>query len=147
MILYFRITKEQKEALLSLYPDIKGFVERTILNTADKIIIDRDNFNVEKELAAYHDRRELNNHNIHKKKCTQATKDKISKALKAKGWKGIPLLPETIKKLKGHIVTKETRDKISKGNKDKKRSEEQKKNLSLGHKGMKYKKHLRVGLN
>lgn len=123
---------------------LNGFelAEKLAKDKRKKSIID-----LERELNEYHDRRILNDYDIHKRKMTQATKDKISKSLKAKGWKGIPLLEETRVKMRGHIVTKETRDKISKGNKGKKRSEEQRENLSLGHKGMKYKKFLRVGLN
>jgi len=93
----------------------------------------------------------LNGYDFKKRKMTQATKDKISKSLLAiserQGWKGTPLLPETIEKLKGHIVAKETRDLISKGNKGQKRSEEQRENISLGHIGLKYKKHAKAGLN
>ena len=146
MILYFKITKEQKQALLSRYPDIKSLVERTIENIADKIIFGNEQFNVEEELKQYHDRRELNGNNIHGRKCTQETRDKIIKTLKGKyiGWHPFP---ETIEKLKGHIVSKETRDLISKKNKGKKRTEKQSKNIGLGHKGMKYKKHVKVKLN
>lgn len=95
---------------------------------------------IDGELNEYHDRRVLNRNNIHSRKCTQITKDKISKSLRAKGWKGIPLLEETRLKMLGRIVTKETRDLISKGNKGKKRTEKQRKNLSNGHRGLKYKK-------
>jgi len=152
MILSFKITREQKEALLSLYPDIKSFVEKTIVATADKIIIDQDNFNVEKELAEYHDRRVLNNYNPKKRKTTQATKDKISKTLKEK-YKGkhYPLMKETKIKIglahKGKIVSQSTRDKVSKANKGKKRSEEQRENIRKGHKGLKYKKRVKVELS
>lgn len=143
MILSFRITKDQKEALLSFYPDIKSFVEKTISDTADKIIIERENFNVDKELKAYHNRRSLNDNDFRKRKMTQETKDKISKALKGRG-KGIPLFEETKIKIglihKGKIVSKETRAKVSKANKGKKRTEEQKRNIGLAHKGKKYKK-------
>jgi len=102
---------------------------------------------IDGELKEYHERRVLNGNNIYGRKCTQATRNKISKALKAKDWKGIPLLPETIEKLRGRIVTKETRDLISKGNKGKKRTEAQIKNMSLAKIGMKYKKHAKAGLN
>ena len=143
MILYFRITKERKEALLSLYPDIKSFVEKTISNTADKIIIEREQFNIERESKELHDRRVLNDYDIHKRKMTQATKDKISKALKGRG-KGIPLFEETKIKIglihKGKIVSQETREKIRLANTGKKRTEEQKQNIGLAHKGLKYKK-------
>jgi len=144
MILYFRITREQKEALLSLYPDIKSFVEKTISDTADKIIIERDLFNIDKELEEYHSRRVLNGYDHKKRKMTQATKDKISKALKGRG-KGIPLFEETKIKIglihKGKIISQETREKLSLANKGKKRTEEQRRNIGLTHKGLKYKKH------
>lgn len=143
MILYFRIDKRQKEALLSLYPDIRRFVEKTILVTADKIIIERDLFDIEKELSEYHDRRVLNNYDIHKRKMTQTTKDKISKSLKGKytGWHHFP---ETKKLIslgnKGKTISQITKDAISKANKGKKRTEEQRRNIGLAHRGLKYKK-------
>lgn len=146
MILYFRITKEQREALLSLYPDIKRFVEKTISDTADRITIERDLFDVEKELKEYHDRRIKNDYNIHSRKCTQATKDKISKILKEK-YKGkhYPLMEETKIKIglahKGKTVSQETRDKIRKKNKGKKRTKKQRENMSKAKTGQKYKKH------
>ena len=140
MILLVNITKERKKALLSRYPDIKYFIDET----ADRIIIERGQSDIDKELKEYRDRRALNSDDFRKREVTQATKDKISKTLKAKGWKGIPLLEETRQKMIGHIVTKETREAISKGNKGQKRSEEQRQNLSLGHKGMKYKKKLLI---
>jgi len=143
MILYFRITKEQKEALLSFYPDIKRFVEKTISDTADRIIIERDLFDIDKELNEYHDRRILNGYDPKKRKMTRETKDKISKALKGRG-KGIPLFEETKIKIglihKGKIVSQETREKIRLVNKGKKRTEEQRRNIGLAHKGLKYKK-------
>lgn len=144
------ISGEQEKAILLRYPDIKVFLEKMILNTAERIMIEEKQFNTEKELKEYHNRRVLNNYDIHKRKMTQATKDKISKGLKAtskrQGWKGIPLLKETRIKIgltqKGKILSKETREKISKANKGKKRTEEQRKNISLGHKGIKHKKRL-----
>lgn len=142
MILYFRITRDQKKALLSLYPDIKRFVEKTISDTADKIIIDQDNFNIEKELTEYHDRRVLNDYDPKRRKMAQATKDKISKALKGKytGWHQFPETKRLIGLAhKGRIVSKETREKISQANKGKKRTEEQRINIGLAHKGLKYK--------
>jgi len=148
MLLYFRITKDQEKALLSIYPDIKGFVEKTILNTADRIIIERDNFNVDKELRLYHDRRVLNDYDFRKRKMTQATKDLISKTLKEK-YKGkhYPLLPETKIKIglihKGKIVSKETREKIRLANKGKIRTEKQRKNISKAKTGQKYKKRVK----
>ena len=146
MILSVDISKERREAILYRYPgiEIKYFVEKIISDTADKIIIERDFFNVEKELAEYRDRRVLNGYDFKRRKMTQETKDKISKAIKAKGYKGIPLLEETRQKMMGRIVSKETRDKISKANRGKKRSEEQRKNLSQGHKGLKYKRKVKI---
>lgn len=136
-----RISKEQEKTILLRYPDIKFFLEKMISNTVEKIIIEGEQFNVEEELKGYHDRRVLNDYNPKKRKMTQATKDKISKALKAKGWKGIPLLEETKIKIglahKGKIVSKETREKISKANRGKKRTEEQRERISLGHRGIK----------
>jgi len=153
MILSFKITREQKEALLSFYPGgIKQFVEKTISDIADGIIIERDLFDTDKELDEYHDRRFLNRNNIHGRKCTQATKDKISKTLKEK-YKGkhYPLLEETKIKIglihKGKIVSQATRDKVSGANKGKKRTEQQKRNIGLAHKGLKYKKHAEAGLS
>jgi len=152
MILCFKITKEQKLALLSLYPSIKYFVEKAIINTAEKIIIDQDNFNVEEELAAYHNRRILNDYNPKKRKMTQATKNKISKTLKEK-YRGTEhhLFEETKRLIsignKGKIISQETRDKISKANKGKKRTEEQKRKMSLSRIGKKHKKREKVELS
>ena len=79
MLLSFRITKEQKEALLSFYPEgIKHFVEKTISDTADKIIMEKDLFDIDKELWEYHNRRALNDNDFKKRKVSQETKDKIS---------------------------------------------------------------------
>lgn len=111
--------------------------------------------NFEKELKEYHDRQALNTGIKWEegqpwwkgRKHTQDTKDKIIKSLKAKGWKGIPLFEETKQLLKGHIVSKETRDLISKKNKGKKRTKKQSENIGLGHKGMRYKKHMKAELN
>lgn len=143
MILFFETTKEQRRILLNAYPSLRFFVEKAIANATNQIVKEKL-YITDKELQEYHDRRVLNDYDTHKRKCTQATKDKISKGLKAtserQGWKGMHLLPETIEKLRGHIVTKGTRDKISKGNLGQKRTEEQRKNLSKGHKGMTYKK-------
>lgn len=110
--------------------------------------------NFESELEEYHKRQVLNADIKREegqpywknRKHTQATKDKISKSLKTKGWKGIPLFEETKQLLKGHIVTKETRRKISKKLKGKKRTAKQIKNMSLGKTGMKYKKRAKEGL-
>jgi len=153
MILLINITKEQKEALLSSYPGgIKQFVEKMISDTADRIIIERENFNVEEELKAYRDRRALNDYDFRKKKMTQTTKDKISKTLKEK-YKGghYPLLEETKIKIglihRGKIISQETREKIGLANKGKKRTKEQRINIGLAHKGLKYKKRAKAGLN
>lgn len=156
MILSFKISRDQKKALLSFYPGgIKQFVEKTISDTADKIIIERENFNVDKELKEYHDRKVLNDHDFHKRKCSQATKDKISKGLKAtsekQGWKGIPLLEETKiligLKNKGKILSQATKDAISDGNKGKIRTEEWRQNISKAKTGQKYKKRVKVESN
>ena len=145
MILYFRITADQKRALLFRYPDVRKFVERIISDTADKIIIERGQFDIDKELWEYHNRQILTGSGPHRKRIvTQATRDKISKSLKAtsekQGWKGMKLLEETRLKMIGRIVSKETREAISKHNKGKIRSEEQRGNISLGKTGQKYKK-------
>lgn len=121
-----------------------------IQKTADKIIIEKSQFDIEEELREYHNRRELNDYDFKKRKMTQETKDKISKANKGRG-KGIPLLEETKIKIglihKGKIVSQETREKIRLANTGKKRTEEQKERIGLAHKGMKYKKHAKAGLN
>ena len=148
MIIFFslKITREQKEALLSFYPrGIKQFIEKTISDTADRIIIEKDLFNVEEELRAYHNRKVLNGYDPKKRKVTQATKDKISKTLKEKyRGKHYPLFEETKIKIglahKGKIVSKETGEKISKAKKGKKFTEKHKKSMSLARIGMKYKK-------
>jgi len=143
IVIKLRISEEQKKAISLRYPRIKFFLEKMISDTADRIIIEEEQFNTGRELKEYHDRRVLNDYDIHKRKCTQETKDKISKALKGKhiGWHQ---LPETKKLIglahKGKIVSKETREKISLANKGKKRTEEQRKNISLGHKGVKHKR-------
>jgi len=155
MILSFRITKEQKEALLSHYPDIKRFVEKTISEAADKIIIDQVDFNVDRELKEYHDRKILNDYDPKRRKMTQSTKDKIRNGLKKYFAKfegqEFHLSSETKNLIslgnKGKIISKETRENISKALIGKKRTEEQKQNISLGHKGMKYKKHTKAGLS
>ena len=66
ILLSVRITTQQKEALLSFYPEgIKHFVEKTISETADRIIIERDLFNIDEELKAYHNRQVLNGSGPH----------------------------------------------------------------------------------
>lgn len=125
MLLSFRITKEQKRALLFRYPNIKTFVEKAVEDTANKIIAGSGQFDIDKDIKESYDRFILNGCGPGRKRImTQETKDKISKALKAKGYKGIPLLEETRLKLMGHIVSEATRDKIRKS---RKRTEEQKK--------------------
>lgn len=141
MILFIKIRDDQKKALLSLYPDIKVFVEKTISDTADKIIIDQDNFNVEKELAAYHDRRVLNGEKCNRRrKCNQATKDKISQSLKGK-YTGWHQFPETIEKIRLANIGKHSGPNLK--SRGKKRTEEQRINIGLGHMGMKYKKRVK----
>lgn len=167
MIVSLKISREQKEAVLSRYPSVKFFLLKALIDYADKILIEEGQFNIEKESKEYHDRCVLNGYDIHKRKMTQATKDKISKGLKAtskrQGWKGIPLLEETKRliglKHKGKILSQATKDAIGKGNRGKKRTKEQrenlskaktgqsrklskehKKNIGLAHKGMTYKK-------
>ena len=155
MILYFSITKEHRRALLFRYPDIRKFVEKTLANIADRIISERGQYDIEREYREYSDRRTLNGKNIHGRKMTQATKDKIKKSLlatsKRQGWKGTPLLEETRVKIglihKGKIVSKETRAKISKANRGKIRTEEQRQNMSLAKTGQKYKKRVKVNKN
>lgn len=156
MILLINITRERKKALLSIYPSIKFFIDKTIENTADRIIIENMQYNIDEELKEYHDRVILNGAGPHRKhKTTEATKDKIKKGLKKyfsqfEG-QGFHLFPETKRLIglanKGKIVSQATRDKISEANKGKKRTEEQKKRLSLAKTGQKYKKHAKVKLN
>ena len=124
MILHFRITKEQKQALLSFYPEgVKYAIKKIVYTAADKIIIERDLFNIDEELKAYHNRQILTGVGPHRKRIvTPETRAKISKALKGK-YLGIPLLEETKVKIglihKGKIVSEETRKKISLANKGK----------------------------
>lgn len=143
MIINLKISKKQKEVLLLRYPSVKFFIQKAINNYAEKIIIEEEQFNTEKELKEYHDRRVLNGYDFKKRKMTQATKDKISKAQKGKhtGWHQFPETKRLIGLAhKGKIVSKETREKISKANKGKKRTKEQRKRISLGKIGLKYKK-------
>ncbi|MBA7548253.1 hypothetical protein ES705_40703 [subsurface metagenome] len=77
------------------YLDIKFFLEKMIFNNTYNIV---EIIGVkENELEEYHERQILNN-GVKRipgqpywknRRHTQATKDKISKSLKAKGWKGI----------------------------------------------------------
>jgi len=129
MILSIRITRQQKQALLTIYPSVKYLIEKTIKDIADKIITEGEQSDIEKDIKEYHDRQVLNDYDIRGRKMTQATKNKISKALKGK-YLGSHTLPET-------------REAISKANIGKhfiKHSEETKRKMSLAHKGRKYKK-------
>jgi len=124
MILSIRITRQQKQALLTIYPSVKYLIEKTIKDVADKIIIEGNQSDIEKDIKEYHDRQVLNGYDFRKRKMTQATKDKISKALKGKcgGWHTLP----------------ETKELISKANIGKhfiKHTEETKRKMSLAHKG------------
>ena len=151
MILYFRITADQKRALLFRYPDIRNFVEKTISDEADKIIIERGQFDVEKELQGYHDRLVLNGAGPHRKrKMTQETKDKIRKSLEKyfAQFEGqeFHLFPETKEAIRLANIGKhsgkrseEAKLKMSLAKKGKELTEEHKRNIGLGHKGKKYK--------
>ena len=146
MILFVEITKEQKEALLTVSPSIREWVNRAIKKATEKIM-NENLFITDEDLKEYSNRLALNGFGPNRKRIvTQATKDKISKTLKEK-YKGkhYPLFEETKRLIglanKGKIVSQATRDKVSRANKGKKRTEEQRKNISNGHKGLKYKKH------
>lgn len=80
MILFIKIAKREQEALQTVFPDISKWINKTILNTANRIIIEEGN--LDRDLEEYHDRRVKNNYDIHGRKKTQATKNKISKSLK-----------------------------------------------------------------
>ena len=145
MILIVNITQEQKKTLLNIYPSIKFFVEKAIVNATNQIIKEKL-YITDEELQAYNDRVKINGTGPDRKRIvTQATKDKISKTLKEK-YKGghYPLMEETKRKIglahKGKIVSQATRDKVSKANKGKKRTEEQRERISLAKTGQKYKK-------
>ena len=147
MLLYFRITKEEKKALLLRYISIRSFVERIVSDTAFKILMERNFCDVDKELDLYHERREFNHYNIHSRKVTQETKDKISKAQKGKHT-GFHLFPETKEKIRLANIGKhsgkrseEAKKKMSLAKLGKELTAEHKNNIGLGHKGMKYKKH------
>lgn len=145
MIISLKISKEQKEILLLRYPSVKFFIQKAVIDYADKIIIEQEQFNVEKELKEYHNRKVLNDYDFHNRKHSQKTKDKIKKTLKEK-YKGQHFsLSEETKILiglgnKGKVLSQETKDAIGRGNRGKKRTDEQKRNISKGHKGLKYKK-------
>lgn len=146
MILFIEITKEQKKALLTVSPSIKEWVNRAIEKATEKIT-NENLFITDRDLEEYQNRLALNGCGPNRKRIvTQATKDKISKALKER-YKGEHhhLFEETKRKIglihKGKTVSKATRDKISRANKGKKRTAEQRKRLSLAKTGQRYKKH------
>lgn len=146
MIISLRISKEKKRVLLLKYPSVRFFIQKAITDQVNKIIIERKQFDIEKELKEYHNRKVLNDYGIHNRKHTQKTKDKIKNTLKEK-YKGkhYPLLEETRiligLKHKGKILSQATKDAISKANTGKKRTKEQRKNISKAKTGQKYKKH------
>ena len=153
MILFIEITREQKKALLTVSPSIREWVNRAIEKATEKIT-NENLFITDQDLEDYQNRLALNGENVKTKrhKCTQATKDKISKALKERYKGKTHHLFEETKRLisianKGRIVSQATRDKISKANKGKKRTEEQRKRLSLAKTGQKYEKRAKVNLN
>lgn len=145
MILFIEITKEQKKALLTVSPSIKEWVNRAIKKATDKIA-NENLFITDEDLKGYSNRLALNGCGPNRKRIvTQETRDKISATLKRKyEGKHYPLFEETKKKIglihKGKIVSQATRDKISKALKGRKRTEEQRKRLSLAKTGQKYKK-------
>lgn len=151
MILSLKVPKEQRKALLNRYSSIKSFLQRTLSETADRLIADNQIEDIERELKEYHDRKVLNGYNIHGRKHSQATKDKISKSLKERyQTEEHHLLKETKIKIglgnKDKILSQETKDNISKANKGKVRTIEQRRNISLGHTGLTYKKRVRVSV-
>jgi len=145
MILYFRITKKQKEALLTVSPSIKDWVNRAIEKATEEIT-NENLFITDEDLKEYEERRALNGEGPHRRhKCTQATKDKIRKALKGRdtGWKHFPETKEAIRlanigKHSGKR-SEEAKLKMSLAKKGKELTEEHKRNIGLGHKGKKYK--------
>jgi hypothetical protein len=145
MILSIRITRQQKQALLTIYPSVKYLIEKTIKDITDKIITEGEQSDIERDIKEYRERRELNSYDIRKRKMTQDTKDKISKSLKAKGYKGIPLFEETKKAIGLANIGKHFGPNLKA--RGKKRTEEQRKNISLGKMGTKYKKRAKVELN
>lgn len=145
MIISLKISREQKKAMCSTYPSVKFFLQKVLLNTADKIIIEQEQSNIETELQEYHNRKVLNSSDIHSRKHTQKTKNKIKNTLKEKYKNGhYPLLEETKKKIglihKGKITSQATKDKISKANTGKKRTTKQRENISRAKTGQKYRK-------
>lgn len=133
IIIKLKISKKQEKIILLKYPDIKFFLEKMISDTVKGIIEIAELGKT--EMKEYHERQVLNA-NVEweegkpywkNRKHTQKTKDKISKTLKAKGWKGIPLLEET-KKL------------ISLDHKGKKHTTEHRKNISIALKALNIKK-------
>lgn len=141
MILSFRITREQKETLLTIYPSVKYLIDKTIKDVADKIIMEGNQNDIERDIKEYHDRQVLNGYDFRSRKMTQDTKDKISKSLKSKGYKGIPLFEETKLAISKANIGKHSGPNLK--SRGKKRTEEQRKNISLGKIGMKYKKRVK----
>ena len=137
MILSIRITRQQKQALLTIYPSVKYLIEKTIKDVADKIITEGNQSNIERDIKEYHDRQVLNDYDIRGRKMTPETKSKISKALKGK-YVGSHLLPETREAISKANIGKHFGPNLKA--RGKKRTEEQRKNISLGKMGMKYKK-------
>jgi len=140
IIIKLNVSEEQEKAILSRYPDIKYFLEKTISDTIERIIGIAGLNKI--DIEEYHERQALNfgvgrmpgQPYWKNRKHSQATKDKISKSLKGRG-KGIPQLEETKRK----------RSLALKGIPLGPMSEEHKKKIGLAHKGMKYKKHKIIG--
>jgi len=152
MLLIINITKEQRKTLLNVYPSLKSFVEKAIINATNQIAKERL-YITDEELEAYSDRVKICGSGPNRKRVvTQATKDKTSKTLKEK-YKGkhYPLFEETKIKIgnihRGKTVSQATRDKVSRANKGKKRTAEQRENISLAKTGQKYKKRVKVESN
>lgn len=143
MIVVLKATKEQKHAILSRYPSVKSFLQRTLSATADQLIADNQIENIEEELKEYHNRKVLNGYDIHRRKHTEETKQKISKTLREKyRGKEHHLSEETKEAIRvgntGKIVSQATRDLLSVANTGKKRTLAQRERMSLGHKGIKF---------
>lgn len=150
MIISIKIPKEQRKALLNRYSSIKSFLQRILSETAERLIADEQMNNVEEELKEYHNRRVVNDYDIHSRKHSQATKDRISKSLKEK-YQDEPkhhIFEETKRLIsvgnKGKVLSQETKNNISKANTGKIRTLEQRENISKGHKGLKYKHKVKV---
>jgi len=157
MLVYLKVTKREKDALLLFYPSVRFFLQKALLNKANQIIEDEQISDYKKELEEYHQRQALNagvewkpgTYFWEGRKHTQETKNKISATLiKRYEGKKFPMLEETRIKIgltqKGKTISQTTRDKLSKANTGKKRTEEQRQNISKGHTGMHYKKRVKV---